>query len=114
MTEFNAGDLRFASAVMLAGAVVLPLLPGEPGFACPLRTLTGVPCPLCGMTTSVEHLVRFDVVGALAANPGGVGVVLLALVALAFRPTRIRLPAIVLSGVLVTMWVFELHRFAVI
>ena len=51
--SFDARDLRISGGLMLGAAAVLPLLPIEPGFACPLRTWTGIPCPLCGMTTSV-------------------------------------------------------------
>jgi hypothetical protein len=36
---------------------------------CPLRMLTGVPCPLCGMTTAATGLASGDLGAALAANP---------------------------------------------
>ena len=36
---------------------------------CPLRTLTGIPCPLCGMTTAATGLASGDLGAALAANP---------------------------------------------
>jgi hypothetical protein len=38
-------------------------------FFCPLRELTGVPCPLCGLTTASTALAGGDLGGALAANP---------------------------------------------
>lgn len=47
---------------------------------CPLRALTGVPCPGCGMTSVASSLSTGDVVGALTADPAGV--VLVAVVAL--------------------------------
>lgn len=107
-------DLTVAGAAMLGAAAVLPLLPGDVGFACPLRTLTGIPCPLCGMTTSVEHVVRLELGDALAANPAGVVAVLVAVFLLLARPRRLAVPAIALSGALVTMWLFELNRFSII
>lgn len=107
-------DLRVAGALMLAAAIVLPLLPGTPGLACPLRTLTGVPCPLCGMTTSVEAIVRLDLGGALRTNPAGLAIVAGAIVLLVRPPSRLTLHRAVLSGALVTMWVFELHRYGLI
>ena len=97
---------------MLAAGAVLPLLPGHPGFACPLRSVTGIPCPLCGMTTSVEATLRWHLHAALAANPAGVLAVLVALVLLVVRPRRLRVPSLALPAALVAMWVFELHRFS--
>jgi uncharacterized protein DUF2752 len=112
--QLDTVDLRTASAVMLAAAVTLPLLPGEPGVSCPLRSITGIPCPLCGMTTSVEHTLRFDFGDALAANPAGVAAVVVAIALLVLRPRRLRLPAVVVPAALAAMWVFELHRFGVV
>jgi len=97
---------------MLALAVVLPWLPLHPGVLCPLRAVTGVPCPMCGMTTSVEATVRLQLDDALAANPAGVLAVVVAIVLLMRRPATLPLwtPAI-LAG-LAALWLFELHRFA--
>jgi hypothetical protein len=111
---FDPRDLRPAGAAMLAVAVVLPVLPGDPGVPCPLRMLTGVPCPLCGMTTSVVATVHLHLGDALAANPMGVVVALAALVLLVARPRSFRLPSLVACAALAGMWAFELHRFAVI
>ena len=36
---------------------------------CPLRTLTGVPCPLCGMTRAATSLAAGDLHASLAFNP---------------------------------------------
>ena len=96
---------------MLPAAVVLPLLPGHPGLACPLRTLTGIPCPLCGMSTSVEATLRLHLRDALAANPAGVVLSLAAVALLALRPRRVVLPSLTLPAALGAMWLFELHRF---
>jgi hypothetical protein len=91
---------------------------------CVLRSLTGVPCPFCGMTTGTLALLHGDVAGAFAANPGAplfaIAVVVTLLLRVLGRPVwmaawrglgarlfPLRWP--VLSG----MWVFELHRFAV-
>jgi hypothetical protein len=105
-------ELRGAGAAMLAAGAALPLLPGHPGFACPLRRLTGVPCPLCGMTTSVEDTLRLHVHAALAANPAGLLAVLCAFVLLAVGSRRLRIPAAVVPAALAAMWLFELHRFS--
>ena len=38
-------------------------------FPCPLRALTGVPCPGCGMTHAYLCLLRLDFAGAFKENP---------------------------------------------
>jgi hypothetical protein len=97
---------------MLAGAALLPVLPGHPGIACPMRRLTGVPCPLCGMTTSVEESVRGHLSRAFAANPGGIAAVAVALFLLIRRPGSVHVPAVLPFVVLAASWLFELHRFS--
>src|SRR5579871_4964916 len=114
MTVVDVRDLRGAGAAMLAAGAVLPHLPGHPGLVCPLRAVTGVPCPLCGMTTSVEDTVSGHVRAALAANPGGVALVLVVLALLVVRPRQIRVPSAVFVLLAGAMWLFELHRFSYI
>ena len=96
---------------MLAAAAVLPALPGNPGLPCPLRTMTGVPCPFCGMTTSVEATVHLSIGDALAANPAGIALVIFAIVLLVLRPKSIPVPLTLAGTALGLMWVFELQRF---
>jgi hypothetical protein len=107
-------ELRTTGTAMIAAAAVLPLLPGHPGLACPLRTLTGVPCPLCGMTTSVEETVRGQLAIAFAANPAGIAAVAVALFLIVRRPERLRIPAALPVVALTATWLFELHRFSIL
>jgi hypothetical protein len=108
----DPAELRLAGGAMLAAGLALPVLPGHPSLHCPLRALSGLPCPLCGLSTSVEETVRLHLGGALAANPLGVLLVLVALALLVLRPARLALPRAVIPTVLAASWLFELHRFS--
>ena len=108
-------DLRIAGAAMLAGAVVLPLLPGPDGVACPLRSLTGIPCPLCGMTTSVTAAVHLDPWQSLAASPAGLVTVAVAIGLLVFRRrTTVDVPVWALPAALLAMEIWQLVRVGVL
>ena len=97
---------------MLAAGAVLPLLPSNPGLPCPLRTLTGVPCPFCGMTTSVKATMGLRLGDAVAANPGGVLLVVLAVALLVIRPARLAVPPTwLLAAGAALLWAWELQRF---
>jgi hypothetical protein len=110
----DAAGLRVAGLAMLTAGAVLPFAPDHVGLPCPLRTATGIPCPLCGMTTSVEAMVRLDIHDAFAANPAGPLAVAVALVLLAVRPRALRLPLFLVPIVLTVLWLFELHRFSIL
>lgn len=102
-------EARAVAGGMIAIAAVYPALPVHPSVACPLRAVTGIPCPLCGMTRAVVAAVHGHLGASLAFNPGGIAVLALALVAL-LRPqwlARVRLPwsFAVFAGVL---WVWNI------
>ncbi|MER5637079.1 DUF2752 domain-containing protein [Kitasatospora sp. NPDC002227] len=86
----------------------------DPGVLCPLRLLTGVPCPFCGSTTVFIEAGHGRFGAALAANP----VTLAALLALMFAPVlpaRLRKVPLPLVGVgLALSWVWQLHRLGVV
>lgn len=81
MQQVLALRLMLAVAVVQIGLVLLAL----PAWACPLRKSTGVPCPGCGLTRSIMHLARGDVVGSLRLHAFGwvvaLGFLLLAIAA---------------------------------
>lgn len=91
----------------------------DPGALCPLRRLTGVPCPFCGSTTVFMEAGAGHWSAALTANPVTVVAALVFLIAplLAFDPiaTVVRIPTRVLwvggAVILAGSWLWELHRF---
>lgn len=106
---------RWAGAAMIGLGVGLPLLPHNPGLACPLRTLTGVPCPMCGMTTAVKAGLAGHWSASIAANPFGIVAVLVA-IALLVRPRlrSVKVPVMLIVGCAMASWVWELRRFGFI
>jgi hypothetical protein len=107
-------DVRRTSAVVLGVGLALSLLPVGLGPPCPLRSFTGLPCPLCGTTTAVRALLDADPASALAANPFGVLAVLFAVLLVAVPPAVLRVPARALVGAGLASWLFQLHRFGIL
>jgi hypothetical protein len=105
-----ARDLRIAGASLVGAAAAWPLLPVHPPLACPLRTLTGIPCPFCGMTRACIAAVHGHLGASLAFNPAGVLVVLAAIVAL-FRPrllTRVHVPTWAVFVAFGVLWLWNI------
>ena len=119
-------DLRTFGVLAGAAAAAMPWLP-EVGVTCPLRRVTGVPCPFCGMTTGTIEALNGDLAASVAANPAAL--VLMAAMVWAWlrllpSPLRWRAPGVrtgaaplplpvrvapwVAVGVL---WIFQLARY---
>lgn len=128
-----SGPERFAltGAGVALAAAVWPTLTRATGvaLACPLRSMTGIPCPFCGSTTAWIALVRGDLGAAAAANPSSIliasfVVVMLGVLVLrhlrrlgppvAWRPERTLLLTRGIGALVVASWVFQLNRFALI
>jgi hypothetical protein len=114
MSVVELRDARAAGLALLTAGAAISVTGVHPTLVCPLRVLTGIPCPLCGMTTSVEASLHGDAGVALAANPIGLVAVLAALALPAVRSRRVVVPRGSAIAVLAAMWVFELHRFGVL
>jgi hypothetical protein len=103
-------ELQLAACGLVGAAAVWPVLPVHPPLACPLRTLTGVPCPFCGMTRACVALVHGHVASSLAFNPAGILVFALAAVLLV-RPrlvTRIRPPVWTFVAAFALLWIWNI------
>src|SRR3954462_15329806 len=75
----------------LSNLMVLALLPLAhlvPHF-CVFRSLTGLPCPGCGVTHALLLALSLDIRGSLAANPAGLLIAAVMLLQLCFRPLAI-------------------------
>jgi hypothetical protein len=98
-------------------------------FYCPLRELTGVPCPLCGLTTASTALAGGDLSASLAANPFALplaAATAMMAVLMACRALGVAAPArrwgrraqritVVVVGVLAAVsWAVQLHRYGLI
>ena len=89
---------------------------GQFGETCAMITVTGQPCPQCGMTRSWVHGIRGDLVDAFLYNPSGlalffwinVGGVLGAIRLLRRDPQALRLPEMVFFAWLM-LWLIPLY-----
>ena len=112
-TTVNLRDGRVVAAAMLAIAAVRPIVPFEFVPPCPLRTITGIPCPLCGMTRGVTALVHGDVGHAIFLNPGSLLIVALAvLLIVQWRLKRVVVPVWTIATVLAILWSWQLFKYA--
>ena len=74
---------------LLAGSLLLPLLAfdwvtsPQSVVLCPLRAVTGIPCPSCGLTRALAHLERGHWAEALKFHPFSPLLLILALALIA-------------------------------
>jgi hypothetical protein len=112
LVELDTRPLRVAGAAMLATAAVLPAVAHGPAL-CPLRAMTGVPCPFCGMTRGVVDAVHGDVGGSLLMNPGALLLVAAAvLLVLGVIRGRVTFPRWALVAGIAALWSFQLVKYA--
>lgn len=102
--------------VALVGLVAAAIHVPRPATICPLRALTGIPCPLCGSTTAGVELGSGDVLGALRANPiavlvGGLWVLGPLGVSRLWWNLPGRRHLQVIAALLAIGWVWQLFRF---
>ncbi|WP_019631803.1 DUF2752 domain-containing protein [Actinomadura atramentaria] len=107
--------LRVTAMAVAALAVGWIHRVNDPGVLCPMRAITGIPCPLCGGTTVFIEMGSGHPVRAVLANPVALaGVVGIAVAPLgaggrwwALRP---RTRAWILGGALVASELWQLAR----
>lgn len=115
------GGLLSFGALLAYGSLRIP-------FICPLRMMTGVPCPLCGMTTGTNAFLRGDLRSAAAANPLSLlfvpSVVLVigdrlvrlwrGAAEIAIGPRARRVLVLVAAALAAGSWAFQMLRFGLI
>jgi hypothetical protein len=78
LAQRHARTRGLAAAAVLGCAAVWPAAHAEDGpVVCPFRLMTGLPCPLCGMTRSFVYTVHGRLDDAFAAHLFGPALVLL-------------------------------------
>lgn len=128
MREFSVPErVGGFGALAAGGAVIWPALTSSTGLGLPclMRTVTGIPCPACGLTTAAVALVRGRVDLAFQANPlifglaaftvaSGVLVALRAAGVLApprpWSPVQRRRVGRAAGLLAVASWLFQMHR----
>jgi hypothetical protein len=104
--------LRVAAAAMLAVAAVWPFLPTPDVTTCPLRLVTGIPCPFCGMTRGVVDAVHGDIIGSLVFNPGAIVLLTLGIgLLVAWRVRRVAIPVGVVAAWFAVLWAYQLFKY---
>jgi len=112
-TDIDLRPLRVAGLALVPAAIALSVSPFDPVPPCPLRTITGVPCPLCGSTRGVIAAVHGHVGDAIALNPASIGVLVLALLlVVGWRVERVRIPVWVIATVFAVLWAYQLFKYA--
>lgn len=106
---------RLGASILAATAVltlpdVVPAIARWTDAACLFRGLAGMPCPGCGITTSLLALGRGDVQASWSANPAGFGVGALLLGQAVVAAVAMRRGASTTSGL---AWLAWLDRMAI-
>lgn len=76
-------------SLILVGAGIVHVglnLAGLPGWVCPVRAATGIPCPGCGLTTASVQLLHGDFIGSIHTH--------------AFAPIFLALIAVMLTALI--------------
>lgn len=109
-----------ATVLLALGAVAARLHAAhDPGVVCPLRLLTGIPCPFCGSTSAVMDLGTGDLATAVRIQP----LTVLAAGVLVTAPTgwyrrwayvRYRHRIALLLGAVALSWIYQIVRLGII
>ena len=109
VTALEPRTLRRLSIGLLGAGALYAASPVHLPLPCPLLTVTGIPCPLCGMTRSVIALFRADFIGSVRFNPGGILLVFVAMIFSVWRPRlQLQVALWVLPVLVGALWVWNI------
>jgi len=112
-TEVELRPWRLAGLALVPAALVLSVSPVNPVPPCPLRTLTGIPCPFCGATRGVIAAVHGHLGQALTFNPASLLVLVLAvLLVVGWRIERVRIPVWLITVVVALLWAYQMFKYS--
>ena len=64
LTDRREGLIIFG----LGGVHLAATFAGLPGWVCPIRAATGIPCPGCGVTAAVMQFLRGEIAGSIETH----------------------------------------------
>lgn len=112
-TEIPLAPWRLVGLALVPAAAFLSVSPIDPVPPCPLRTVTGIPCPLCGSTRGVIAAIHGDLGAAITLNPASVlALVLVVLLLVAWKVERVRIPVWTIVAVVAALWAYQLFKLA--
>ena len=97
--------------IAVAGMVIpFPVYP-----PCPLLSITGVPCPMCGMTRSVRSLMHGDLAASVRYQPfgmiaalAGAAIILMWAVPRTRRIASVDIPVAVAVSCVAASWIWNI------
>jgi hypothetical protein len=105
----HARTARLSGVALAAAGAAWAVSPVHPPLVCPLRALTGIPCPVCGMTRAVSAAMEGHLWESLRFQPAGLALLLLGVVLLVRRGRDpVRVPVWTVLTVLALMWAWNL------
>ena len=107
--------MRWLVVGCLGIAVAGMMIPFPVYPPCPLLSITGVPCPMCGMTRSVRSLMHGDLAASVRYQPFGMiaalvgaAIILMWAVPRTRRIASVEIPIVVAVSCVAASWIWNI------